>query len=38
MSPAVKALYPFEVREYPAADGVMRFVDHGPKDGPAVLL
>lgn len=38
MSPAVKALYPFEVREYASADGVMRFVDHGPKDGPAVLL
>ena len=38
MSPEVKALYPFEVREYPTADGVMRFVDHGPKDGSTVLL
>jgi haloalkane dehalogenase len=38
MSPAVKALYPFEVREFPTVDGVMRFVDYGPKEGPAVLL
>ncbi len=34
----VKALYPFVVRDFATPNGVMRFVDHGPKDGPAVLL
>ena len=34
----VKALYPFAVRDFATPHGLMRFVDHGPKDGPAVLL
>ena len=38
LSTEVKALYPFAVPDFVTPNGVMRFVDHGPKDGPAVLL
>jgi len=38
LSAEVKALYPFAVGDFMTPNGVMRFVDHGPKDGPTVLL
>jgi haloalkane dehalogenase len=34
----VKALYPFEVQSWASPDGLMRYVDHGPRDGRPVLL
>jgi pimeloyl-ACP methyl ester carboxylesterase len=34
----VKALYPFEVQGWTTPDGVMRFVDHGPRAGQPVVL
>lgn len=34
----VQALYPFAVQTWPAPQGLMRYVDHGPKDGQPVLL
>jgi len=38
LSAEVKALYPFEVRSWASPDGVMRYVDHGPREGRPVLL
>ena len=35
---SVRALYPFEVHDFPTGDGLMRYVDHGPRDAPPVLL
>jgi len=34
----VKALYPFDVQSWASPDGVMRYVDHGPREGRPVLL
>lgn len=34
----VKALYPFVVQSWASPEGVLRFVDHGPRDGRPVLL
>lgn len=34
----VKALYPFDVQSWASPDGVMRYVDHGPREGQPVLL
>lgn len=34
----VKALYPFAVQEWASPDGVMRYVDHGPREGQPVVL
>lgn len=34
----VKALYPFAVQSWASPEGVLRFVDHGPRDGRPVLL
>lgn len=33
-----KALYPFAVQEWASPDGVMRYVDHGPREGQPVVL
>ena len=38
LSPAVRALYPFEPRDFAALSGRMSYVDHGPRDGRPVLL
>ena len=38
LPPEVKALYPFEVRSWASPQGVMRYVDHGPREGQPVLL
>jgi haloalkane dehalogenase len=35
---AVRALYPFEPRDFAALSGRMSYVDHGPRDGRPVLL
>lgn len=34
----IKKNYPFETGEFTTPDGVMRFVDHGPREGHPVLL
>ena len=34
----VKALYPFDVQSWASPGGVMRYVDHGPREGQPVLL
>jgi pimeloyl-ACP methyl ester carboxylesterase len=38
LPPAVRALYPFEPRDFAALSGRMSYVDHGPRDGRPVLL
>lgn len=35
---AVRALYPFTAHDFPTPDGLMRYVDHGPRTGQPVLL
>jgi haloalkane dehalogenase len=38
LSPAVRALYPFDPQDFAALSGRMSYVDHGPRDGRPVLL